>query len=135
MRVAIADGDEEFLEISQRYLALRGHDVMIASNGLESLELLRRFVPEVFVLQEELLWGGSDGVRSLMHQNPQWSMISIILTSNAAEPMLSKTWESPPVLAHFQKPFKLGELIPHLQSNLMRDESRRVGVVDMGANQ
>lgn len=135
MRVAIADGDEECLEIAQRYLAHRGDDVMIASNGLESLALLRRCAPEVFVHQQELLWGGSDGVRALMHQNPQWSKIFIILISNAAEPMLSDTRESPLVVAHFQKPFKLGDLIRHLQSNVMREETRRVGVVDIGANQ
>ena len=55
MRVLIADGDEVFLEVSQRYLSDRGHKVNIATNGLETVAGLRRNLPDVVVLDRELL--------------------------------------------------------------------------------
>lgn len=58
MRVLFADGDEAFLEVAQRYLSHRGHEVNIATNGLETVARLRRDLPDIVVLERELLWGG-----------------------------------------------------------------------------
>lgn len=45
MRLLMADGDEAFLEVAQRYLSRHGHEVNIATNGLESVAILRRYRP------------------------------------------------------------------------------------------
>ena len=45
MRVLMADGDEVLLEVAQRYLSDHGHEVSIATNGLESVAILCRCVP------------------------------------------------------------------------------------------
>jgi hypothetical protein len=37
MRVLIANGDERFLGVAQQYLSDHGHEVNIATNGLESV--------------------------------------------------------------------------------------------------
>lgn len=70
MRVLITDGDEGFLEVAQDYPSNCGHEVDIARNGLEAIASLRRGLPNVVVLERELLWGGSDGVRALMRKFP-----------------------------------------------------------------
>jgi DNA-binding response OmpR family regulator len=115
MRVLIADGDEAFLEVAQRYLSHHGHEVTIATNGLESVVILRRYVPDVVVLQRELLWGGSDGVRALMKQYPGWSEVPVILTSDD-EVAEDSRFVRPPLAARLQKPYRLEELLGHLQA-------------------
>lgn len=57
MRVLLADGDKEFLDVAQDYLSTLGHEVYIARNGLEAVAGLRRGLPNVVVLEQELLWG------------------------------------------------------------------------------
>lgn len=115
MRVLIADGDEVLLEVAQCYLARHGHEVKTATNGLESVAILRRDVPDVVVLQRELLWGGSDGVRAFMQQVPGWSEIPVILTSDD-EVTEESCFASPPLAAQLQKPYRLEELLGHLKA-------------------
>ncbi|MBM3272865.1 response regulator [Candidatus Kaiserbacteria bacterium] len=116
MRVLMADGDEVFLEVAQRYLSDRGHEVNIARNGLEAVASLRRGLPKVVVLERELLWGGSDGVRALMRKVPGWSEIPLILTSSDAMPDDSDSVAGPPVVARLQKPYRLKDLLEHLHA-------------------
>ena len=54
MRVLIADGDREFLELERRFLSQCGYDVLIASDGLDCVSVLRDFSPDVVVLD----WAG-----------------------------------------------------------------------------
>ncbi|QDU29259.1 Regulator of RpoS [Anatilimnocola aggregata] len=114
MRVLIADGDEVFLEVAQHYLSDSGHEVNIATNGLDTVADLRRELPDVVVLDRELLWGGSDGVRALMQQVPRWSEIPLILTSTDVLPEVSGSVAGPPVAARLRKPYRLKDLLVHL---------------------
>ena len=115
MRVLIADGDEVLMGVAQCYLARHGHEVKTATNGLECVALLRRDVPDVVVLQRELLWGGSDGIRAFMQQVPRCSEIPVILTSDDEVPE-EFCFASPPLAAQLQKPYRLEVLLSHLQA-------------------
>lgn len=116
MRVLIADGDEAFLEVAQRYLSRHGHEAKVAANGLECVAILRRYAPDAVVLPRELLWGGSDGVRALMQQDPPWSEIPVILTWDDGLQVESGAIAGPPVVAQLQKPYRLEGLLGHLQA-------------------
>ncbi|MDP1562190.1 MAG: response regulator [Pirellulaceae bacterium] len=116
MRVLIADKDEAWLEIAQCYLEHYGHEVKTARNGLEAVAGLRRSPPNVVVLERELLWGGSDGVRALMRKVPRWSEIPVILTSSDAIPDHCAFVAGPPVVARIQKPFHLQDLLMHFHA-------------------
>lgn len=116
MRVLIADGDEVFLGVAQDYLSDCGHEVNLARNGLEAVASLQRGLPNVVVLERELLWGGSDGVRAIMKKIPGWSEIPLILTSSNAMPEESDSIASPPIVARLQKPFRPRDLLIHFQA-------------------
>lgn len=118
MRVLIADGDEAFLEVAQCYLSHRGHEAKVAANGLESVAILRRYVPDVVVLERELLWGGGDGVLARMQQDVEWSRIPVILTSGDELPDESGSSAGPPLAAQLQKPYRLEDLLALLQAVL-----------------
>lgn len=115
MRVLLADGDEVLLEVAQRYLARHGHETNTATNGLESVASLRSDMPDVVVLQRELLWGGSDGVLACMQRDPRWSGIPVILTSDD-EAREQSCLASPPLAAQLQKPYRLEDLLDRLQA-------------------
>lgn len=115
MRVLLADDCEVFLKVAQRYLSHHGHDVKIANSGLECVSLLHHYVPDVVVLDRELLWGGSDGVRAFMFQVSKLSLIPLIMTSNDMMPEESGHTASPPVSTQLQKPFRLDALLRSLQ--------------------
>lgn len=116
MRVLMADGDEMFLDVAQRYLSHRGIEVKTATNGLESVALLRRDVPDVVVLHRQLLWGGSDGVRACMQQVPGWAEIPVILTLD--DEVTESCLASPPLAAQLPKPYRLQELLDRIYACL-----------------
>lgn len=122
MRVLIADGDQAFLDVVQQYLSRHGYEVKTATNGLESVAILQRDVPDVVVLQRELLWGGGDGVLALMQQLSWWSTIPVILTSDDGLPEESYPISCPQLVAQLQKPYRLDDLLGHLQE-------RRLGMI------
>lgn len=111
MRVLLADGDQAFLEVARQYLSRHGHEVKTATNGLESVAILQCDVPDVVVLQRELLWGGGDGVLALMRQLSGWSRIPVILTSDGGILEESGPIASPQLVAQLQKPHRLEELL------------------------
>jgi DNA-binding response OmpR family regulator len=71
MPVLIADGEDVFLEVVQRYISHHGHEVIIATKGLVCIASMRRYVPDLVVFERELLWGGSDGVRLSCNKTPR----------------------------------------------------------------
>jgi len=60
-------------------LKLHGFDVAIADNGLECLDVLERFVPDVVVIEPELLWGGGDGVLAVISDMPELRSVPVLL--------------------------------------------------------
>jgi len=115
MRVLIAEGDKVFLDIAQDYLLHCGLEVNVATNGLETVAALQRDLPDVVVLDREMLWGGADGVRALMRQVPRWSEIPVILTSTDVMPEEFSSAAGPPVAARLRKPYRLRDLLVHLR--------------------
>lgn len=111
MRVLIADGSVPFAETLQSYLWDRGHEAELAVDGLECTEVLRYFVPDVVVLEHELLWGGSDGVMAFMQGDEELADVPVILIGNKPRPHQRHDSNRPPVVAWLQKPFGLGELM------------------------
>ena len=115
MRLLIADGDRAFLEILRRHLRDRGHEVEIAIDGFDCITILRDFLPEIVILEHKLLWGGGDGVIALMRDDPTLSEIPIILTGEESRSEQFDVLVSPPHIDWLQKPFRLNDLLRHIQ--------------------
>ena len=95
-RVLITDPDDQ---LRNRYREFLGHDsftVATAKNGLECAVQLRRFRPDVLVLEPELPWGRGDGVLALMHEESDVRIASVIvLTTGRDLEGLSRVFEFP----------------------------------------
>jgi carbon storage regulator len=79
VRVLIADTDEFLAESYRKYLHQYSADVSTATTGLECMERLREFNPQVLVLEPAILWGGGDGVLALLNERPELRPAFVIL--------------------------------------------------------
>jgi len=116
MQILIADGDKVFLEQAQRYLLQRGHDARAASDGLECIDILCEFAPDVVVLDCGLLWGGSEGVIALMCESPELSQTPTILIADEDPRVQLDISMNPMHFKRLQKPFRLSELLNRIET-------------------
>jgi len=115
MRILIADGDKALLEQTQRYLLQHGHDVKSASDGLECTDILYDFIPDVVVLDCDLLWGGSDGVIALMRHHPNLSQTPIILIAEEDPRAEFDDTLNAALVGWLPRPYRLSELLTQIE--------------------
>ena len=90
--VLIADHDRLLLAAYSQHLTLRGANVSTARTGLECWEKLRQSVPNLLVLEPELLWGGGDGVLALLNEQPSIRPdVVMLLTHNRNRSLLYRS--------------------------------------------
>lgn len=54
-------------------------------HGVECLEVLREFTPDIVVIEPELLWGGGDGVLAVLGEMPgMWIVPIVVLTADSS---------------------------------------------------
>lgn len=105
--VLVADGDGELREIFVDFLTSRGMQVETAGDGLECVAKVRDNVPDLIILDAELLWGGGDGVLDWLRYEWPGAPIPVILTATARiAPVIE-----PPIVAFLPKPFALAPLL------------------------
>jgi CheY-like chemotaxis protein/anti-anti-sigma regulatory factor len=81
IRVLLADPDERLLVSNRVFLSRNGFEVATATNGLECLEKLRDFRPDVLVLEPEMSWGQGDDVLALMEQEADVPRVPVLILS------------------------------------------------------
>jgi DNA-binding response OmpR family regulator len=81
-RVLIADPNEHLLAAYRKCLSQHGFDVATATNGLECVEQLRQFMPDVLVFEPAMPWGGGDGVLAVMHEQPGTSKVRVMVLTH-----------------------------------------------------
>jgi CheY-like chemotaxis protein len=86
IRALIADPDESLLSSYRESLAAAGFEVVTATTGLECLAHLRRWVPDVLVLGDELPWGGGSGILALMAEEPDVAKAPVVVLFSGPPP-------------------------------------------------
>lgn len=110
--VLLAEADRELRYAYHWFLTRHGFDVETAADGLDCLAKLRRFVPDLVVLDLELPWGGGDGVLGVIREDTRFGPIQVLLTSAGASPEVLDKLAAPPVIKTLTKPFPLASLLP-----------------------
>jgi two-component system response regulator AtoC len=112
--ILIAVADESLRDSYAMLLAEQGYRVVTASGGLDCLNKLCRVVPEVLVLDKELLWGGGDGVLAVLRDggNTLWPPV-ILLTQDKSDGLYNA--QTAPVVMSLQKPIRLDELLDQVE--------------------
>ncbi|MHB1035498.1 MAG: response regulator [Pirellulales bacterium] len=79
IRVLLADPNGFLLDSYRRHLWRNGFEVATATDGLQCLEKLRQFTPDVLVLEPMLRWGGGDGVLTVMFEDPDTPVAPVVI--------------------------------------------------------
>lgn len=102
-RLLIADSDQSMLPLYERYFSANDCDVEIAAGGVECIDKLSRFQPDVVIVDMHLLWGGADGVLAAMQEDNSLAHIPVVLIDAS-----NMTQE---VVARHHKPVSLAALL------------------------
>jgi DNA-binding NtrC family response regulator len=120
--VLIAESDTELCQIYQRFLKKRGYKVEAASDGVCCVEKLRQLVPAVLVLDQELQWGGADGVLAWLREQTADVPMAVILTATAGGCSDDAASALPPVVTFLAKPFALLALLVSVRAAVAKKE-------------
>jgi DNA-binding response OmpR family regulator len=106
------EADRVLRNASLSFLSSQGWEVDVAVDALECLAKLRRRVPDLLM---ELPWGGGDGVRGLLREQPHLQPNRVVLTSAVASAhvlgKLASFQQQPPFVLALTKPFPLSALL------------------------
>lgn len=117
--VVVADDDEEVAQALGRVVRMLGHQVLIANDGTEALELLRN--NRVQVLLSDIDMPNMDGVTLAGHARAeQLAPVRILLTANARLETAINAINGGEVHRYIQKPWKHDELVATLEDAFMR---------------
>jgi CheY-like chemotaxis protein len=113
--ILIAVADEALRIHYGLQFAEKGYRVVTASGGLECLNKLCRAVPEVLILDKELLWGGADGVVSVLRGGGStiWPPV-VLLTSDRSDGL--RHAQAPPVVSCLRKPVEFCTLLDEVEA-------------------
>ncbi len=112
MRVLLAVSDRNARELVVAHLRDRGHEVEFVSNGLGCILNLQDAPADAIILEQGILWGGSEGVMSRMKEIAGLAAIPIVLLS--CDPTEFDNDELLIIKATLRMPMKLEDLF-HLR--------------------
>jgi DNA-binding response OmpR family regulator len=125
----VAEGDPELCAIYRKFLAQCGFDVETAADGLECLEKLRRRMPAVLIVDQELRWGGGDGVLAWLREQRATTQVSVVLMATADCPPDPLGDIQPPVVKLLPRPCALKTLLEGVRAAVA--ENRRQQQLDL----
>ena len=118
-RVVVVDDDRMIREMLELGLSREGYDVQSAADGIAALELVRRFDPEVIVL--DIMMPKIDGISLLpkLREITQAPIVMLTAKGGTEDKVQSLTAGADDYLV---KPFVFEELIARLQAKLRRPQ-------------
>lgn len=111
MRVLVADRDPTALDAYRLFLEGCGYEVETAGNGMECFEKLVERPPDALVLEQDLLWGGADGVVARMQDEWNVPLVPVVLIVDEGSRHEVFEPSDGPVVATLQKPFRMSALL------------------------
>lgn len=110
----LAEADDELRAVHSQFLSRHRFSVETAAEGLECLAKLRQLRPDLLIVDQDLPWGGGDGVLGVMREDPGLASIPVVLLLAAAGPRVLEGMVPPPVVRVLTKPFSLAALLESL---------------------
>lgn len=118
-RVAVIDDDRMVREMLELGLSREGYDVQSAADGFAALDLVRRFDPEVIVL--DIMMPKIDGI-TLLPRLRQITQAPILMLTAKADTVDKVQSLGAGADDYLVKPFVFEELIARLQAKLRRPQ-------------
>ena len=87
-------------------------------DGLDCLRKMRQTKPDVLVLDQEMHWGGGDGVLAWLREQSARFTTSVVMTATAGS---ATPVAAPPVVEFLPKPFTLAILLESVRAAVGRN--------------
>ena len=120
IRILVIDDEPGILNLVKAYLEPEGYEVHTAINGLDGLQAVRSFKPDLLVL--DIMLPGMDGIELLSKLRRESDVYVILLTA--------KTEETDKIVGlsigaddYVTKPFSPRELVARIKAALRRSQS------------
>ena len=124
IRVLMADPDESLPSMYGASLGEEGFEVVAARSGLECVARFRECVPDVLVLEPQLLWGGGEGVLTIMGESPDLAMVPVMILTSARDSHALNRVASFPISEYHLKPLAPDRLAGRLRAMLRHPRTR-----------
>lgn len=123
MKLLIIEDDQVLNRLLTEHLRNVGHDVLSANGGLEGLELIRNYSPDLVLL--DIMMPGMDGWQTCRRLREVSDVPVLILTAKGAEDDVIKGFQLG-ADDYIKKPFNLQELELRVEAVLRRSANRRL---------
>lgn len=122
-RIIVVDDDEEVLDTIQLILELGGYDVEPITNADEVFDTIKRFNPDLIIL--DIVLGKLDGrtINSQIKNNSSTKNIPVLMMSGLYQPGEIKLLDTPPD-DFLSKPFKMDVLLEKITSLINKKKDR-----------
>lgn len=115
IRVLLADPDEDLLQILDELLSLDKFKVATATTGPQCIALLRKFQPDVLVLELDLPGGWSDRILTIMRIGLEIACVPTVILSRCISKRTNYV-DSPIVKQFHVKPTSIAQLKESIRS-------------------
>lgn len=116
-KILIVDDDKEIRRLVEIYLKNEGYETLMASDGVEALDILKREAVDLMIL--DVMMPRMDGIDACIKAREQYSM-PIIMLSAKSEDMDKILGLSSGADDYLPKPFNPLELVARVKSQLRR---------------
>jgi CheY-like chemotaxis protein len=121
----IAYADRKMASLCDDYFSNAGYRVNTVSDGLTCLARLRHEVPDLLLLDQELPWGGGDGVLACLREEADFGRVLVVVVTDVIPIHSLSRLTVPPVVRYFGKHCPLATLRYCIDSALASSFRRR----------
>lgn len=130
MRILVVDDEPQIARVLRTALAGNGHDVSVAQNGIEALDLFHRVQPELVIT--DLAMPGIDGIE-LTRAVRQHSAIPVIVLSVRSQDVQKVAALDEGADDYITKPFSIQELLARVRVQMRRVATAKAdGPIELG---
>jgi CheY-like chemotaxis protein len=120
MPILVVEGNDHVRDVISAILEIEGHDVLIASNGIEALHLLRRR-DDIALALVDVTVPSLDGwhLRRTMLSSPALSAVPLVMMTGGIPP------DDVPPGVLLRKPFGMADLLETVRTRALRRRRRK----------
>jgi len=124
-KVLLVDDDKAVIEQLKLPLTVKGYDIYEAYDGLQALEIIRKEIPNIVVL--DILMPKLDGLKliCLFKKDERYQHIPVIMVSHIAKAQDEQYLKNLGFKKFFSKPFQVEEVISAIDKFVKQDAPKK----------
>jgi DNA-binding response OmpR family regulator len=120
-KILIIEDDLDFLEILQKRFAQHSFEVFVALDAFQATELAHTEKPDLILLDLKLPGGGGQDILNNIRLSVHTKTIPIVISTATHDRETRKTFERQGVVAYFEKPYEVENLILKIKEILLEE--------------